>query len=244
MLSGALRFLVRFLTENWALKLAALGLAILLWLAVTANDEQRAAFQNIPVEVDLRDPDWRLDRVEPAAVTVTVQGPRGELVDLGAQPPRIVLPVERVNDTTESQVVPTQWVQLPPGVRLTRVLRLRPDTVRLHYQRLESRTLPVRVRTRGELPEGHVLSLPINTNPTTVDVRGPATLIAGLDSVPLLPVNLSGLRATTNVPVGIDSTGLEELRFDPTEVNVVLRVVPADSQPEPRSDTVRAGAPF
>lgn len=235
---------VRFLTENWALKLAALGLAILLWLAVTANDEQQVAFRNIPVEVDLRDPDWRLERLEPATVTVTVRGPRGELVELGGSPPRIVMPLERVNDTLESQVVPLQWVQLPAGVRLTRVLRVRPDTIRLHYQRLDSRSLPVRVRTRGELPEGLALSLPISTNPSTLQVRGPANLISGLDSVPLLPVDLSGLDATTNVPVGVDTVGLEELSFDPAEVNVVLRVAPIDSLPGSAQDTIRDREPL
>lgn len=229
---------IRFLTENWALKLAALGLAILLWLAVTANEEQRASFRNIPVEVDLRDPDWRLERLEPSAITVTVQGRRGELVELGGDPPRIVLPVERVSDSVESQVVPLHWVQIPPDLPNTRVLGLRPDTIRLHYQRLDSRQVPVRVRTRGELPEGLELSLPINTNPSVVEVRGLAAMVAELDSVPLLPVDLSGLRSTTNVPVGVDTRGFEELRFKPLEVNVILRVVPADSPADGQLDTV------
>lgn len=228
---------LRFLTENWALKLAAIGLAILLWLAVTANEPQRAAFRNIPVEVDLRDPDWRLQRIEPPNLTITVQGPRGELVELGGDPPRIVLPVETVNDTVESQVVPLQWIQFPPGIRETRVLDLRPDTIELHYQRLDTRTLPVRVTTRGDLPEGMTLSLPISTSPSTIEVRGPATTLEQLDSVPLVPVDLSGLTSTTNVPVAVDSAEFDLLDFDPAEVNVVLRVVPVDSQPGLRSDT-------
>lgn len=217
------------LTDNWALKLAALSLAILLWLAVTANEPERANFRNIPVQVDLRDPDWRLDRVDPEAVTVTVQGPRGELMDLSADPPRIVLPVERVNDTIETQVVPLQWVQLPTGVRETRVLRMRPDTIRLHYQPLETRTLPVRVRTRGDLPRGYSLSLPINTEPSSIEVRGPTGVLADLDSVPLFPVDLSGLRSTTSVPASVDTTDLDLLSFEPRDVNVVLRVQPTDS---------------
>lgn len=217
------------LTDNWALKLAALSLAILLWLAVTANEPERANFRNIPVQVDLRDPDWRLEKVDPEAVTVTVQGPRGELMDLSGDPPRIVLPVERVNDTVETQVVPLQWVQLPTGVRETRVLRMRPDTIRLHYQPLETRTLPVRVRTRGDLPRGYSLSLPINTDPSSIEVRGPTGVLADLDSVPLFPIDLSGLRSTTSVPVTIDTTELDLLNFEPLEVNVVLRVVPTDS---------------
>lgn len=230
---------VSFLTENWALKLAALGLAVLLWLAVTADEEQPGSFRSIPIQVDLRDPDWRLERLDPSTVTVFVRGPRGELVELGRNPPRMVLPVERVTDTVETQVLPLHWVQLPPGMRVTRVTGLRPDTVRLHFQRLASNELPVRVRTRGDLPEGFALSLPINTNPPTVQVRGPANIIEGLDSVPLMPVELSGLSSTTNVPVAIDTVGLEELSFEPTEVNVILRVEPADSLIDSETDTAR-----
>ncbi len=175
---------------------------------------------------------------------MTVQGPRGELVDLSGDPPRIVLQVERVNDTIESQVVPLQWVQLPASMRETRVLDLRPDTIRLHYQRLDSRTLPVQVRTRGDLPDGLALSLPINTNPAAVELRGDASVLASVDSVPLLPVDLSGIRSTTNVPTAVDSSALDGLSFSPREVNVVLRVVPTDSQPGLRPDSAGRRPPF
>jgi YbbR domain-containing protein len=232
-------WIIRFLTDNWVLKLVALGLAILLWLSVTANEPERAAFRGIPVNVDLRAPDWRLDKLEPRTVTVTVQGPRGELMGLSSDPPRIVLPVENVNDTLESQVVPLQWVQLPTDLRDTRVVALRPDTIRMYFQRLESRMLPVQIRTRGDLDDSLALSLPVNTNPATVQVRGPAGALATLDSVPLMPVDLSGLTTTTNVPTTVDTTALPGFRFDPQEVNVVLRVVPADSQPGAAPDSAQ-----
>lgn len=231
---------VRFFTENTGLKLAAVGLAILLWMAVTANEPERASFRNIPVEVDLRDPDWRLQSPpSPSTVTITVQGPRGELVDLSGDPPRIALPVESVNDTVESQVVPLQWIRFPEGIRETRVLDLRPDTIQLRFERLESRTVPVQIRTSGDLPAGLALALPLNTNPAAVEVRGPASELSALDSVPLEPVDLSGIRSTTNVPTSVDTAGLAEFVFDPSEVNVVLRVVPTDSQPGPMPDSAR-----
>lgn len=236
--------LMRFLTESWGLKLAAVGLAILLWLAVTANEPERASFTNVDVEVDLRDPDWRLVELEPSAVTIVLQGPRGELVALAEDPPRIVMPVEGVSDSVESQVVPVHWVRIPAGIRDTRVLALRPDTIRLFYERVASRTLPVQVLTRGDLPEGLALSVPINTNPATVEVRGPASQLEALDSVPLFPVDLSGLRSTTNVPTAVDTTRLDDLVFRPSEVNVVLRVVPADSQPGLRPDSGQTRPPF
>lgn len=240
-----LKRIVRFFTENWALKLAAVALAILLWLAVRADAPKQAVFRNIPVAVDLRDPDWRLDgEPDPPVLNVTVVGSTPELMELASNPPRIVLPVEQVNDTTETQVVPLRWVQFPPGVnaREARVVALRPDTIRLRYERLALKTLPVKVTTTGDLPNGLALALPIQTSPATVQVRGPARALLGLDSVPLLPVELSGLRSTTNVPTRVDTAGVGgSLRYNPREVNVVLRVVPVITQPVPDSVRRRPG---
>lgn len=225
--------LIHFFTENWALKLAALGLALLMWMGVRAGNPERASYPGIPVVVDLRDPDWQLAAPpEPAAVSVTVEGPTGELMALAGDPPRIVLPVDQVTDSVESQVVPLQWVRLPSGIRDSRVLLLQPDTIRLHYERLVSNPLPVAVRFTGSLPEGFELVRPVNTNPALVEVRGPAGHVRSLDSVPLLAVDITGLRSTTNVPTSVDTTALAGLSVSPQEVNVILRVVP-DSTAEP-----------
>lgn len=224
---------LRFFTENWGLKLAAVGLAILLWMVVRASEPERASFPGIPVEVDLRDPDWQLaGPPEPPTVRVMVLGPTGELLTLAGDPPRIVMPVERVYDTLESQVVPLQWVQLPGGIRDTRVLELSPDTIRLNYERLASSTIPVAVRTTGEPPEGYTLMTPVRASPGVVVARGPEGSLARLDSVPLQPVDVSGLRSTTNVPTRVDTAALSDVSVMPEEVNVILRVV-IDSMAEP-----------
>ena len=233
---------IRFFTEDWGLKLVAVGLAVLLWMAVRANEPERATFPGIPVEVDVRDPDWRLTGLEPPTVRVTVQGATGDLVTLANAPPQIVLPVERVTDTMESQVVPLHWVQLPGGVRDARVLGLEPDTIRLHFERLQSRTLPVKVRTEGTVLEGFTLVTPISTNPAVVVARGPERRLGALDSVPLLPVDVAGLRSTTNVPTRVDTAAISGVTVTPEEVNVILRVV-ADSLAEP-ADTDRHRPPF
>lgn len=233
--------LIGFFTTNWVLKLAALGMAILLWMGVRASEPERAMFPGIPVEVDLRDPDWQLTGFEPRTVRLIMLGPTGELMTLASDPPRIVLPVERVSDTMESQVVPLQWVQLPSGIRDARVLGLQPDTIRLHYERLASRTVPVRVQTTGTLPEGFVLAT-INTNPAVMLARGPEARLAEIDSIPLLPVDISGLRSTTNVPTAVDTAAIPGVNVTPLEVNVILRVV-VDSMAEP-ADSDRQGPPF
>jgi YbbR domain-containing protein len=234
---------IRWLTESWGLKLAAVGLAVLLWMGVRAGAPERATFPGITVEVDLRDPDWQLaGPPEPATVSITILGPAGELMALAGDPPRIVLPVERVSDTLESQVVPLQWIQLPAGIREARVLGLRPDTIRLRYQRLASRSLPPRVRTEGMLPPGYRLERPVSTSPALLVVRGPLGRLNAVDSVPLLPVDISGLRSTTNVPTAVDTSALSGMSVLPREVNVILRVA-ADSLAEPL-DSVRTRPPY
>jgi len=123
---------------------------------------------------------------------------------------------------------PSQYVFNQPGKPL------RPDTIRLRFEPLESKTLPVRVATRGTLPDGLVLALPIHTSPALVEVRGPAGDLDELDSVPLFPVDLTGLRSAANVPASVDTVTLAGLRVSPRDVNVLLRVVPVDSQAVPR----------
>lgn len=235
--------IIRALTDNWALKLAALALAILLWMAVRADDPEAATFRNVPVNVDLRDPGWRLVDVEPPAVHVTVLGPTSELLTLAGDPPRIVLPVERVTDSVETQVVPVQWVQLPRPLTRARVIALRPDTIQLRYERLATRSLPARVRFQGEVEEGYEIVGPVATNPALVEVRGPARLVMALDSVPLMPVDLSGLRSTTNVPVRVDSVALGPIRASPPEVNVVVRVTPMDPDPDAEAGVDQGSPP-
>jgi YbbR domain-containing protein len=226
--------ILRVLTENWALKIAAIALAIMLWAAVRAGTPRATTFRNVPVQVDLRDPDWRLaSDPEPATIHVTVQGSTSELMTVAQEGPRFVMPVERVADSVETQVIPLQWIQLPRGARQARVVAVRPDTIRLRYERLVTRTLPVRVRTVGELPPDYELTLPITTNPAAVQVRGALRHLAQLDSVPLVPVDISGLRSTTNVPARVDSAMLGPLRVSPQEVNVVLRVGPIDPEEVP-----------
>jgi YbbR domain-containing protein len=228
--------ILRVLTENWALKIAAVALAVLLWMAVRAGTPRATTFRNVAVQVDLRDPDWRLaSDPEPAAIHVTVQGSTSELMTVAQEGPRFVMPVERVADSVETQVIPLQWVQLPRGARQARVVAVRPDSIRLRYERLITRTLPVRVRTVGELPSDYELLLPITTNPAAVQVRGAIRHLAQLDSVPLVPVDISGLRSTTNIPARVDSAMLGPLRVSPQEVNVVLRVAPVDPEGVPEN---------
>ncbi len=53
-----MRRLLEALARNWRLKLAALGIALLLWSVVKAEEVVSVFVRGVPVSVSVRDPAW------------------------------------------------------------------------------------------------------------------------------------------------------------------------------------------
>jgi len=212
--------------NNWALKIAALLVALLLWSLVRAEEPfQRTEWA--PVQVEVADPDWQLARPpQPESVEVTFSGPFRDLWRIGAARPRVVVPVENVGDTTELRVLSGNWVKLEDDLVRIRVEALHPNTVTLRYEPLETRGVPVHVTTTGELPTGFILEAPPRASPAIVQVRGPAPRVRRLDSLSLAPVDLSELRATTTVGTTVDTAHAHGLVVSPVDVTVTVRIAP------------------
>lgn len=237
--------LIDLLTHNWALKIAALALAVLLWTVVQA-DTNRQVPVAAPVQVDIRDPDWSLARPpQPGTVRVTLRGSLSDLAGLGVARPRVILPVEEVNDTTEVHRISASWVQFDRTLRAeVTVTQIEPNQVELRFQPIESKAVPLVVTTRGRLPEGYGLEVPVQIDPSSVQVRGPAGDIAAIDSLRLEPINLSEMRGVINVPTTVDTTGLSGLEVSPMDVRVLLRVAPLENDSLPADSVVgSAGRP-
>ncbi len=225
-----MRGLLDAITHNWALKLAALVVALLLWSLVRAEEPfQRTEWA--PVEVEVADPDWQLaEPPQPDSVEVTFSGPFRDLWRVGAAHPRVVVPVETVSDTTELRVLSRNWVRLQQDdLGRTRVEALHPNTVTLRYEPLETRAVLVRPTTTGQLPPGYALEMPLRADPSIVQVRGPAARVRRLDSLDLAPIDLSDVRGVTTIPTTVDTTRIRGLVVSPVDVSVTVRAVQADT---------------
>lgn len=237
-----MRLGLELITRNWTLKLAALGLAVLLWGLTRAESPARVTIETVPVQVSLRDPSWTLAaRPSPPQVQVTLTAAARELLPLIGEPPRVVVPVDEVADSTVLVQLQPAWVRLRDGPERARVEEIRPNTVRLSFERLDARLIGLAVRTRGELPGGLRLTGPPSAEPGAVRVSGPVSRLDRLDSLPLRPVDLSGLRDTTRLRVQVDTAGLGDLLVSPIEAQVLVPVapVPVDTA---AADTLPAAA--
>jgi hypothetical protein len=207
------------LTYNWRLKLAALGLAVLIWAVVSS---EQVTSQWIPVRVDpvVRDPEYVLGGpTEPAEVRVQFTGPGRELWELALDRPTLVLPLSAVGDRRAFPVDPSM-LRIPSGLSV-RVQDIRPAVVRVDLQRLASRVVPVRARIGGRSMERYVVGEDLEILPAEVRITGPADRLAEIQSVTtkrfeIVPVTDS----TFSRQVDIDTAGLGGLSFSRAEVRV------------------------
>lgn len=223
-----------FVTRNLTLKLVALVLALLLWAVVRSESPTRVTVQDVPVQVALHDPDWTLGgSPAPPTVTVVASGPVRDMVRFAVERPRIVVPVERVQDTSEVRSLDARWVRLNGGLDGIRVEDIRPTSVELFFERLDTRFVPVAPVLSGDVPPQVQLVDGAFAEPPVVRVSGPQRRVAEMDSVRLIPIDLGGITESITMGVPVDTTGLAGLVVSPLEVRVTLRVVPAPPPEEP-----------
>jgi len=212
------------LTRNLALKVAAFGMALLLWVSVRAERQDRRAIPSVPIRIELSDSDWTLrgDPL-PATVEVRVSGPSRELFQLALERPVVVVPVDRVVAGDTAIVLSREWVRMGsrPGVIIEDI---QPSSIRITLDRVASEWRPVAPRFRGELPDGLVLSGSPTSEPPSVRLLGPAGRVETMDSVRLLPVAMERVEGDQGIRVAVDTSGFGRIRVSPDTVTLRFQV--------------------
>lgn len=206
-------FFPGIVTKNWQLKAAALAMAVLLWTVPRFEGQSSQTLQNVPVTVDLSDLDWaRVGEPSPPMVNVTVSGPARELIALGIDPPAVVIPMTDLSSGDTTVMLRPSWFRGygRPGVV---VEDLRPGAVHLTFEEVEQRPIPLAARLTGQLPQGLSRSGQVVITPRETAVFGPASRLQAMDSVRLVPFDLSRVSGEGSHVVPVDTAGLEGLRF-------------------------------
>lgn len=221
-MAGALRVLL----HNWHLKLAALGLAILLWALVQSEPLSQETFAAVPVTVEVLDSSWTIARPpSPATVDLQLGGPAGEIIRLARDGATLRVPVTSVGSRDTVIALQREWVDLGGRSRVT-VESVSPLTARMTFEPAIARNVHVSVPLRGELPADLALATVPELTPSTVVVRGPESRMMGLDSVSLAPLDLGSVNETGSFSLPVDTTGLRGAVVRPASVSVMVRVEP------------------
>jgi hypothetical protein len=114
----------------------------------------------------------------------------------------------------------------------TRVVRIEPVTVRLAFERVGAKLLPLTIDFSGRPAEGHVLAGPPIIEPNLVRASGGVGRLARLDSL-RLSLNLDNRQGVDTLEVQVDTTGMG-LVLSPNRVRVIVSIRPV-------ADSVHAG---
>ncbi len=217
---STLRKLLDLLKRDLGLKLLAVVLASLAWLYAHGEQTNEATFVT-PVEYVLP-PDLVLmnDDPLPERVVIVASGTRAALARVQEVNLRYLVDLEAsVAGSTEHsfRTPPPGW---PQRLRITTVS---PAMIRVRFDEQARRTVPVQLRTRGELPAGFV-ETGRELLPNEVLLTGAQLDLAELDQVRTVPLDLKKASAGVDAEIALDLRGLHLLPESPDSVRLRMQV--------------------
>lgn len=215
------------LTRNWRLKLAAVAFTVVLWALVREDPSMRGDRFTVPVHTQVGDLGWTLaGDPDPSTVEVRVRGSATDLARIARVGVSLRIPLDSVLGADTLVELRRDWVAIDPGMGVV-VEDITPAAVRVRLEPTLSSLVPVRLQTSGELRAGLALAAPVAMNPQFVRVRGAARRVRGLDSVPLLPLELRDVAESGMYYVDVDTTGLGDLTVTPRNASLGIRLEPS-----------------
>ena len=197
------------------LKLAALFFALVLWLAVSA-EEPTEEWVDVRVALVHDSSVTLIDSVPPVQALVVGRG--RDLLKLYTTLPVLRRVIEADTATRITLSLRPGDVDLPSNVD-ARVRDVRPSGMSVRVRITESRRLPVRSAVELTPDSGfHVLGVP-NVEPDRVDVRGPREAVRKLTAVYTERRLVDVHDTVTDIVVPVDTAGLR-MRVSPPQVKI------------------------
>src|SRR6266480_1377530 len=190
--------------RNWAIKLAAIFFAVMLYVAVAA---QQPLSQRFALRLIVTVPPGRSVRQQPAGVTVTLSGKTipdtfsGSVWGIHLQPSDVSIP--KGTDVQVAEIAPRDLDVLLDSVG-----------------KKDVRIVPL---VRVEAESGYVLR-GLSIVPSVARVVGPEKSLAAVESITTLPTVISSVNGPFFRTVPLDTTPLGVVRVSPKEVRVAGEV--------------------
>jgi len=211
------------------LKALALGLAVLLWMAV-AGDETVERGLRVPLELQQFPVGLELQAEPPSLVDVRVRGSSDTLSR--AVPGEIVavLDLHAARPGRRLFQLTPEHVRTPFGVE---VVQVTPASIAMVFEPVATRRLPIVPAVEGDPEPGYVVGA-VTVDPPTVEVIGPEGAVQQATEAVTEPVSIAGASTavTESVTVGFLDSALRLKTPRPATVSVEIR-------PGPRERTLR-----
>ena len=212
-----MNFLRQYVFHNFAMKVLSLGVAVLLWMAVTRDPVAEVAL-NVPVEFHNAPEHLEINSETIPQVQVRVRGPVRAVRDISAAEVHAVIDLANVQPGERTYDLSPARIHVPDGVQVVQAV---PAQIRISFDRRESRQVEVMPRVIGTFASGYRIEK-VTALPQSVTIVGPATHVRGVETAITDPVDASGVVGTaTFVTHAYVSDPLVRLA-DPSPIRVTV----------------------
>lgn len=191
-----------FISENWKMKVLALGCALLLWFYVMGERRLEVAYA-VPIELKNVPQGMVVTNDLPRNIDIRLSGPRALLNDLNQKEVRISIDLVGLKPgiTTFSRL--DDHLRLPGGIQATRIS---PSFVDVKLERIIDKTVPLRARFGGQLSANLHLGA-VDVLPERVVVQGAEGEVAGVSEVLTERIDLGEIKGSTELTLPLDYRG-------------------------------------
>ena len=207
---------------NIGLKLLAIGIALVLWLAIAGEPIVERSMR-VPLEFQNVPSDLELVGDAPNTVEVRLRGPSTAVTRLSPGDTAAVLDLKDARPGRRLFDLQPEGVRVPFGVEVTAVL---PVTIPVLLEPTGSRVVPVLPSVEGDPAPGFVLGR-ITADPATIEVLGPESQLRRRAEAITEPVSVEGKTSVVKetVRVGVSNPALRLAQ--PRTAIVTAEIVPA-----------------
>jgi YbbR domain-containing protein len=212
--------MIKLLTANLPWKALSLLIALGLWFALVREPELVTShsapifFRNLPRDLEIGSD-------VPDRVHVEIRGPSGRLTPESLSDTAVEIDLSAVQAPGERTfTISAASLNLPTGVTFLRAV---PSQLRLRFDRVLSKDVPVQVRTSAPPPSGYRVVWQ-EVRPERLRITGPENRVQEIEAAQTDPIDLSGVvsQAEFRVNAYLSDT---QVRFDSAPVVTVKLVV-------------------
>lgn len=204
------KWLRRIFVEDWSLKLLSLAIAIVLWLAVTGQNEPVTAHVNVQLNF-IRPQALEISNDPPRTVDVMLTGSRNKLDNLTSLD--LVATVDISDQRAGERVLrlaDKAQIPLPQGIKVD---GYQPSAIPIRLEPIVERQVPIELKFEGK-PENGFEVYAIHPSKGSVTVRGPASRVNLLQKVMTESIWLTGHKATftaSNIAIDVPDPKIDLL---------------------------------
>ncbi|MBI4405779.1 MAG: YbbR-like domain-containing protein [Deltaproteobacteria bacterium] len=212
-----------YFSESLALKAVSLLLALILWITILGFKREELK-KNVKFE-PLLAPGMMITSKIPNHIQFTLSGPRVLLKDAEKKIQPIRPDLRHTRESTIPITISDDYLgELPMGVR---VVSFYPPNLIVRVEEVLEKYVPVKPTIKGTPASGYELAI-IRAEPNRVAVSGPKSFLETLDSVGTEPVDLTDIKGSKELVVGVEvdaSQGYRLSRDRTVRVRVITKRV-------------------